>query len=162
MHLQCCTPTLYVMGVATRTYKRDDHYPICTRLHYGCLLALCGPTTHVATLCGGSFPDIFFLLSVSVTGCLKKKKRKTTIKFPLSNPHKHIKTVTQKPYQLKSQSLQHHCMQSPRPWVSSLPAFWLSPPLTSHRTSDSSFGYKSIDQKKTKKKHHQESPLQST
>ena len=42
MHLQCFTPT--------RTYKRDDHYPICTKLHYGCLLALCGPTMYVATL----------------------------------------------------------------------------------------------------------------
>ena len=56
MHLQCFTPTLYVMGVATRTYKRDDHYPICTKLHYGCLLALCGPTMHVATLYMWSFP----------------------------------------------------------------------------------------------------------
>ena len=34
MHLQCFTPTLYVMGVATRAYKRDDFY---TKLHYGCL-----------------------------------------------------------------------------------------------------------------------------
>ena len=52
MHLQRFTPTRFVVGVATRTYKRDDHYPICTKLHYGCLLALCGPTMYAATLCG--------------------------------------------------------------------------------------------------------------
>ena len=72
MHLQRFTPTLYVMGVATRTYKRDDRYPICTKLHCRCLLALCGPTStmHVATLCGllGHF---FFLFSVH--GSLEKK-----------------------------------------------------------------------------------------
>ena len=72
MHLQCFTPTLYVMGVATRTYKRDDHYLIGTKLHYGCLLALCGPTMHVATLCG-VFRTFFFAYCVS-HGCLKKKK----------------------------------------------------------------------------------------
>ena len=44
MYLQRLTPT--------SIYKHDDHYPICTKLHYGCLLALCGPTMHVATLCG--------------------------------------------------------------------------------------------------------------
>ena len=38
MHLQCFTPTHYVMGVATRTYKRDDHYQI----------VLLVPTMHVA------------------------------------------------------------------------------------------------------------------
>ena len=39
MHLQCFTPT--------RTYNRDDHYPICTKLNYGCLLALCVYLHHV-------------------------------------------------------------------------------------------------------------------
>ena len=54
------------MGVTTRTYKRDDHYPICSKLHYGCLLTLYGPTStmHVATLC---FLDSFFFCLVSAT-----------------------------------------------------------------------------------------------
>ena len=43
------------MGVATHTYKCDDHYPFCSELHYGCLLVL--RSMHVATLCG-----VFFLL----------------------------------------------------------------------------------------------------
>ena len=38
MHLQCFTPTCYMMGVATRTHKRDDHYLICTNSHYGACL----------------------------------------------------------------------------------------------------------------------------
>ena len=72
MRLQRFMPTLYVMGVATHMYKRDDHYPICTKSHYGCLLALCGPAMHVATLCGDFqtfffFFFFFFLLSVSAT-----------------------------------------------------------------------------------------------
>ena len=76
MQLQCFTPTLYVMGVATRTYKRDDHYPICTKLHYGCLLALCGPTMHVATLCGGFRTFFFFFCLVCQPRLLEKKKKK--------------------------------------------------------------------------------------
>ena len=28
--------------VATRAYERDDHYPICSKLHCGSLLTLCG------------------------------------------------------------------------------------------------------------------------
>ena len=30
------------MGAATCTYERDDHYPICSKLHCGGLLTLCG------------------------------------------------------------------------------------------------------------------------
>ena len=30
MHLQCFTPT--------RTYNRDDHYPILSKFNYGCLM----------------------------------------------------------------------------------------------------------------------------
>ena len=41
MHLQRFTPT--------RTYKRHDHYPVCSKLHYGCPLH---HSMHVATLCG--------------------------------------------------------------------------------------------------------------
>ena len=51
MHLQCFTPTRYVMGVSTRTYERDDHYPTRSKLQYGCLLAMCGPIMPVPTLC---------------------------------------------------------------------------------------------------------------
>ena len=42
----------YMRGVATHMYKLDDHYPIRSKLHYGCLLSFCGPTTcmYVATL----------------------------------------------------------------------------------------------------------------
>ena len=36
MRLQRFTPTC--------TYRHDDHYPIYTKLYYGCLLALCGLT----------------------------------------------------------------------------------------------------------------------
>ena len=50
MDLQSYTPMHYVRGMATRTHKRDDHYPICSKWHYGCLLPLCGPTMDVATL----------------------------------------------------------------------------------------------------------------
>ena len=35
MHLQRFTHT--------RTYARDDHYPICTKLHYGCQLVFVWP-----------------------------------------------------------------------------------------------------------------------
>ena len=47
-HQPCC----YMRGVATHTHKRDDHYPVCSKLHYGCLLSFCGPTAcmYVATL----------------------------------------------------------------------------------------------------------------
>ena len=72
MRLQCFTPT--------RTYKRDDHYPICTKLHYGCLLALCGPTMHVATLCG-VFRTFFFFCLVCQPRLLGKKKKKKKKKF---------------------------------------------------------------------------------
>ena len=34
--------------VAMRTHKRDDHYPIFSKLYYGYLVALCGP--YIATL----------------------------------------------------------------------------------------------------------------
>ena len=60
-----------MVGVVTRTYNGDDPYPILSKLNYGCLLALCGPTMHVATLCGG-FWTIFFLLSVHSS--LKKNR----------------------------------------------------------------------------------------
>ena len=73
IHLQRFTPTLYVMGVAT--YKRDDHYPICTKLHYGACLHLCGPTMHVATLCG-VLRTIFFFCLVCQPWLLGKKKKK--------------------------------------------------------------------------------------
>ena len=69
MRLQCFTPT--------RTCKCDDHYPISTKLHYGCLLALCGPTMYryVATLCG-VFRTIFFFCLVCQPRLLEKKKKK--------------------------------------------------------------------------------------
>ena len=70
MHLQCFMATRVVVGVASVNYNRDDHYPILSKLNYGCLLALCGPTMHVAMLCGG-FWTILFLLSVHSS--LKKK-----------------------------------------------------------------------------------------
>ena len=66
-----------------RAHKRDDHYPICSKLHYGCLLALYGPTStmYVATLCG-VFPDNFFFCLVCQSRLLeKKKKKKTMVKF---------------------------------------------------------------------------------
>ena len=47
MHLQCFTPRRYVMGVVTRTYERDDLYPICSKLQ--CREPAC-ITMHVATL----------------------------------------------------------------------------------------------------------------
>ena len=62
------TPTRYVVGVATRTYKRDDHYSICTKLLYGCPLALCGPMW--------TFPHNFFFCLVCQLRLLVKKKKK--------------------------------------------------------------------------------------
>ena len=58
-----------------RAHKRDDHYPNCSKLYYGCLLALYGPTStmYVATLCG----QFFFLLSVSHGYLLHTKKKKS-------------------------------------------------------------------------------------
>ena len=32
------------------TYKHDNHYPICSKLHYGCLLVLYGPSMHVVRM----------------------------------------------------------------------------------------------------------------
>ena len=69
MHLQCFTPM--------RMYKRDDHYPICTKLHYGCLLALCGRTMYVVTM--WSFPDNFFFCLVCQPRLLEKKKKKIVV-----------------------------------------------------------------------------------
>ena len=42
----------FAMVYAQRTYKRDDLYPICSKLQYRGLLALYayGSTMHVATL----------------------------------------------------------------------------------------------------------------
>ena len=66
MHLQCFTTTRYVS---------DNHYPICSKFYSGCLLALCGPTVHVATLCT-AFRTIsfFFCLVCMVLGENKKVK----------------------------------------------------------------------------------------
>ena len=52
MHLQCFPSTHYVVGAATRTYKRDDLYLIFSKLQSArlSLLALYGSTMHVATL----------------------------------------------------------------------------------------------------------------
>ena len=64
---------MHLQRFNTHTYKRDDHYPICSKLHCGCLLALCGPTmyVHVATLLD-VLDNCFFLLSVH--GSLKERK----------------------------------------------------------------------------------------
>ena len=72
MHLQCFTHMRYVVGVVTCTYNRDDHYPILSKLNYGCMLALCGPTMHVATTMW-RFPDNFFFFLLNVHSSLKKK-----------------------------------------------------------------------------------------
>ena len=47
----CNVLRLRITGEAwARAHKRDDHYPIWSKLHYRCLLSLCGPTVHVTTL----------------------------------------------------------------------------------------------------------------
>ena len=50
-------------GLGHTYYKRDDHYPICTKLHYGCLLALWDSAMHVATLASspGPFSQLFIV-----------------------------------------------------------------------------------------------------
>ena len=78
IHLQRFTPTLYVMGVAT--YKRDDHYPICTKLHYGCLLAFVWPY-YACSYTMWSFPDTFFFCLVCQPWLLGKKEKKNEAIF---------------------------------------------------------------------------------
>ena len=71
MHLQCFTPT--------RTYKRDDHYPICTKLHWV-------PACIVWPYYACSYTDVefsghFFLLSVSATAACYTLSRKLHTKL---------------------------------------------------------------------------------
>ena len=57
MHLQCFTPT--------RTYMRDDHYPICTKLHYGIVWPY--------YVCYVEFSGHFFFFLLSVYSSLEEK-----------------------------------------------------------------------------------------
>ena len=67
IRLQCFPPTRYVRGAVTRTYERDDHYPICS-MHTS-------RVTSYTVLLSGQF--FFFLLPVSATRLEKKNKKKT-------------------------------------------------------------------------------------
>ena len=75
MHLQCFTPTLYVMGVAAGTYKRDDHYPIYTKLHYGYLACIMW-SYYACSYTMWTFPDNFFFCLVCQPRLLEKNKNK--------------------------------------------------------------------------------------
>ena len=56
IRLQCFTPTRYVRGVVTRAHKRDDHYPICSIMLKGHLLAFYCACSYTMCL----FSDNFF------------------------------------------------------------------------------------------------------
>ena len=49
MHLHCFPPSCYVRGMATHT---QQSLPDLLKIALECLLALCGPTLHVALLSG--------------------------------------------------------------------------------------------------------------
>ena len=57
--------------MATSTYKRDDHYPICTKLHYWCQLVFVWPY-YACSQDYMEFSRQFFSCFIS-HGCLKKK-----------------------------------------------------------------------------------------
>ena len=43
IYLQCFTPMCYVRGLAKYAHKRDDHYPIYSKLHYGLSVSILWP-----------------------------------------------------------------------------------------------------------------------